>query len=483
MKSSRTPILVAIAALGVTLAILSKSALSDDAHITMRIVRHALEGDGLRYNLGDTSVQPATSPLNLIVMLAVSFLASLIVGGTEASVLLAPTIISCVSLPALGLAAYLLMAGDKKVSVAAAAASAVLMCVPISLSTAGLETMMSMALCMGAILACREHKFRAMGWLLGLAFLARHDAVILAGILYFLMWRETTQNESGKPITALVGFLAIIAPWVIFSLLYYGVATPTTLESKAAQGGTAYWPAWYPTQLGKWLTVYFFHSPILLSIFSVLAVGGVLGALWKRTRASSAVLIFAIYQFVVFAAYSAMRMPDYHWYFVPYGVTVVLLAGWLLSMLERPFAKPFTAAGLGVVSIAAVFAITFGSLPHEGSVWASYREAGRYLEEHPPQQAVGLMEIGIIGFYAPSVRVFDFAGVATLEQAARVSQNAANTWLDYPSVADVVVIRGVEHPLEPDFDDRFTDLYEHEWTGTPSAAFPNGLQVWRLKGG
>jgi hypothetical protein len=191
---------------------------------------------------------------------------------------------------------------------------------------------------------------------------------------------------------------------------------------------------------------------------------------------------FAGYQVLVFAAYSAMRMPDYHWYFVPYGITLVVLAGWWLAMLERPLPRQQMAAAVSVVAIVAVFATTFKSLPSEGSVWASYREVGRYLEIHPPDQAAGLMEIGIIGFYAPGVRVFDFAGVATLEQAARVSQNAANNWLDDPSVADAVVIRGVNHPLEPDFDDRFESLYEHEWTGTPSAAFPNGLQVWRLKG-
>lgn len=481
MKSGRTPILIALAVLGIVLAILARTAVSDDAHITMRIVRHALEGDGLRYNAGDAGVQPATSPLNLMAMLLVSFAASLFGVGAEAAVLLAPTIIACVALPAFGFAAYMLMAGDKQVSVVAAAAAAFAMCVPISLSTAGLETLMSIALCISAILAFRYRKFPAMGWLLGFAFLARHDAVILAGILYFLYWREVRGDKAAKPLNALIGFLAVIAPWVIFSLLYYGVATPTTLESKAAQGGTAYWPAWYPTQLGHWLWVYFWQISVLAILFTALAIGGVLGALWKRTRASLCVLVFALYQLLVFAAYSAMGMPDYHWYFVPYGFTIVVLAGWWLAMLERPLPRQRLVAAASVMAMIAVFAATYSSLPKAGAVWASYREVGRYLEKSPPQTAAGLMEIGIIGFYAPSVRVFDFAGVATLEQAARVAQNAAHTWLDDPSVADVVVTRGVNHPLEPDFDDRFESLYQHEWTGTPSAAFPNGLQVWRLK--
>ena len=476
----RLPVLLALTVAGMVFAVAARHAISDDAHITMRVVRHALEGDGLRYNVGDAGVQPATSPLNLLVLLAVSAAISLFGVGVESAVLNAPMIVGFVTLPAFGCAMYLLMCGDKRTSLIAAVAATFAMGIPISLATMGLETLMSMALCMGALIAFRSRRYSAMGWLLGLAFLARHDAVILAGILYFLFWRETRSINAAKPLNALIGFLAVVAPWVIFSLLYYGVATPTTLESKAAQGGTAYWPAWYPTKLGYWLEIYFFGSMALVAVFAILGVAGVLGALWKRTRAAQCVLAFAVYQLLVFAAYSAMGMPDYHWYFVPYATTLVLLGGWWLAMIvgNAPWERSTIAGVVGAIGVCAAMA---PQAPGQGDVWASYREVGRYLEKNPPRTAAGLMEIGIIGFYAPSVRVFDFAGVATLEQARRVSENAAHTWLDDPTVADVVVIRGAGHPLEPDFDDRFESLYVHEWTGTPSAPFPNGLQVWRLR--
>jgi hypothetical protein len=319
-----------------------------------------------------------------------------------------------------------------------------------------------------------------MGWLLGLAFLARHDALILAGILFLLYYREAKQDSSAKPLLKVAGFLAIVAPWVVFSLVYYGVATPTTLQSKAAQGGTAYWPAWYPMQTGHWLQFYFLGSAVVMWLLVVLGAGGVLGALWKRTRASACVLVFAAHHFLVLVAYSVVRMPDYHWYFVPYGIALIALAGWWLSMLAPPL-RPLPILAASIAGIGAALGLLAPRAPGESDVFLAYREAGRYLEQHPPATAAGFMEIGIIGFHAPSVRVFDFAGIATLEQAERVSQNAAHTWLDNPSVADSVIIRGVDHPLEPDFDDRFESLYELEWTGEPTASFPNGLQVWRLK--
>jgi arabinofuranosyltransferase len=476
----RLPILLSLCAAGLTFAILSRNAMSDDAHITMRIVRHALEGDGLRYNVGDSGVQPATSPLNLLFLLVISGLLTLFGVGVEQAVLTAPMLVACLALPAFGCAMYLLMCGDRRFSFAAAIVATIAMGIPISLQTMGLETILSMALCMAAVIAYRGNQFAPMGWLLGLAFLARHDAVIFAGILYFLYWRESRSKPDAKPLNALIGFLAIVGPWVIFSLLYYGAATPTTLESKAAQGGTAYWPAWYPTKLGHWLQVYFAGSPALVAVASIAAVCGAVVAIWKRTRAAMSVLLFALYQFLVFAAYSVMRMPDYHWYFVPYGITVLLLAGYGISLLTANFNyKGATAASVLGIAIATIALAQHA--PSAGGPWSAYREVGRYLESNPPAKAAGLMEIGIIGFYAPSVRVFDFAGVATLEQAERVSRNEAHGWLDDPSVADVVVIRGVEHPLEPDFDDRFESLYRHEWTGTPTEVFPNGLQVWRLR--
>lgn len=474
-------ILVSLAVLGIAVAIAAKNAASDDAHITMRVVRHALEGDGLRYNAGDMGVQPATSPLNLLLLLLISGALGIFGIATEAAVITAPCVLAAFALPMLGACAYMLMLGDKRSSLMAAAASAFLISVPISLGTMGLETILSMALCIGAVLAYRHNKLPLMGWLLGLAFLARHDAAILAVILYFLVWRNSKKSEPVNVLAAAIGFLAVAAPWLIFSLLYYGVATPSTLESKAAQGGTVYWPAWYPTMLWHWMKVYFLGSPVFAGLAIFAAAAGTLRAVWKRTRGSEAMLIFLAYQFLVFAAYSMMQMPDYHWYFVPYGMAIVVACGWLLASLEELRLSENTAAVASVAIVVAVGALMFPKAPTAGPVWESYREVGRYLEQHPPKTAAGLMEIGIIGFYAPSVRVFDFAGVATLEQAARVSQNSANTWLDDPSVADVVVIRGVDHPLEPDFDERFESLYKHEWTSAPSAAFSSGLQVWRLK--
>jgi len=474
------PVLIFLTALGIVAAVLARSSITDDAHITMRIVRHALEGQGLRYNAGDMGVQPATSPLNMILLLVVSWVLSLVGVPVESAVVLSTTAIGCIALPALGFAGYLLMSGDKGQSILAGASTAFLMCTPLLLGTLGLETMLSMALCLAAILAYRYKALGAMGWLLGLAFLARHDAAILAGILYFLVWRESRAGSEISAASGLVGFLVVIAPWLLFSLVYYGVTAPTTLQSKAAQGGTAYWPAWYPTLFWPWMKTYFLGSGLFAAVAITAGSLGVVRAIWKRTRAAQAILLFLAYQVLVFATYSVLRMPDYHWYFVPYGIALVIAIGWLLASFEETRLSPNAFAAISVIIIAIVGGVVLSQRTVSTGPWQSYREVGRYLESHQPETAAGLMEIGIIGYYAPSVRVFDFAGIATLEQARRVAESRASDWLDDPGVADVVVTRGVRHPLEPDFDERFESLYELEWTSSATEAFPKGLQVWRL---
>src|SRR5688572_4834676 len=102
-------ILVSLAVLGIVFAIAARNAASDDAHITMRIVRHALEGEGLRYNAGDMGVQPATSPLNLLLLLLISSALGMFGLATEAAVITAPCVLAAFALPMLGTCAYLLM--------------------------------------------------------------------------------------------------------------------------------------------------------------------------------------------------------------------------------------------------------------------------------------------------------------------------------------------------------------------------------------
>jgi hypothetical protein len=200
----------------------------------------------------------------------------------------------------------------------------------------------------------------------------------------------------------------------------------------------------------------------------------------KRRRADGKpVLVMLSFAALHFAAYSLLNVPDYHWYFAPYAVFLLVAAGYAVSRWKM---KSLVAdAAIAVAGVAAVCFVAFPKAPRAEERFELYKEAGQYIAAHPPRNALGLMEIGIVGFFAPRVRVFDFSGIVTPEQIDRVKRSAANEWLTDPNSADKVLIRAAKHPLEPDFDPRFPDLYRLEWKTTTSPMFPNGLQIWELE--
>lgn len=453
--------------------------MSDDAFITMRIARHALEGHGLHFNAGETGVQAATSPLNLLLVTGIAWVMSVFGASAEAAVLAAPGVVGLFAVPLLGIGIYLLCCARGSASPFAFLAGAFVCVNGFVLSTVGLETILFCALMAFAALAYVRERLIVMGILLGLCFLARHDAGILAALFIGAVYFSRGFPKSAA-LASVLPFIAVAGPWLVFSALYFGTTVPTTLQSKLAQGGTAYWPAHYYDMLWPRMSDAFF-SPVVAGFVLALAAIGVYRAFRDKSKHGTAVLLLFAYSVLHVLAYSLMRLPDYHWYFVPYAVVIVILAGYGLCSIVS-FSMPAPASAFAAMVLGAgVYFLMRSQVPVLDPRHDDYKAVADYLNQNPPKEAVGLMEIGIIGFYAPDVRVFDFSGIVTPSQIPNVHSNAATAWLENPSVADKVVIRAEKHPLEPDFDPRFANLYEPEWKAPPSSLFKNGLQVWRLR--
>jgi arabinofuranosyltransferase len=474
---------IAVALVGVIAAWHSRMAMSDDAFISMRIVRNALEGHGLHFNAGESGVQAATSPLNLLMMIGLGAIGHLFGASIEDAVLAAPGALLMLALPAMGLGLLRLCSGRSGASPAGVIVAAAAALCPLVVATCGLETVLLMALVLWALHAYSLNRWTLCGTLLGLAILARHDAIILAVLVLASTWAASRgAGTDARPalMQLLTPTVLVLGPWLAFSALYFGETVPTTLQSKLAQGGTIYWPGPYYAQTWGWLEAIFWGQPLVAAGICLLGAAGAYRAVGNRREpASRSTLLLIGFLTLQFAAYSLMRLPDYHWYFVPYAIGILAAAGYCLTGL-LPARSPFV-AGASVVALGAAMAAV-PHLPMEDERLVPYREVAHHLATAPPVTAVGLMEIGMIGFFAPRVRVFDFGGIVTPSQSERIRGNDASGWLENPSVADVVVVRGDPHQLlEPFFDTRFEKLYSHEWTSPPSKAFPGGLQVWRLK--
>ncbi len=467
MKKNILFVFLAIAAVAV--AVKAKDSAGDDAFITLRVAQNALLGKGLHFNATEPAVQVCTSPLNLILTTAIAFVTSKFGVSITESCQLSPFIISLFAIPILLFGTMRLISpkltGDFGIAGATLALLGTLL-----LSTIGLETILFLAFCVWSLVFLETEKYLSMGIALGLAFLSRHDALILLFlILIYLMFFKKPENGI---IPVLGPIILIVAPWLLFSAVYYGQTVPSTLKSKLAQGGSIYWPE--PFYSGFWNSMVsnFWNSSTAAGVASFLAILGLAFAFKQKQTNLIFLFIFAITHF---AAYSILRLPQYHWYYVPYIVIISIFAGIAVNQLCKNinFSAWLATAGL-------IFGVLL-SKPEMDSRFVPYKEAGEYLNQNPPTYSVGMMEIGIVGFFAPKAKIFDFSGLATLSQIESVREGRAAKWLDNPQNVDKVLIRGEMHPLEPDIRSSFKSKYLLEKSFPPSPQFKNGLQIWKLQ--
>jgi hypothetical protein len=475
-----TPLLVV--GTGIVAAWQTQSAMSDDAFILLRVVRHWLEGEGPHYNPGMPPVQVVTSPLNLILTALVAFAGRLVGLPNDSAPIVAAQILHIVWTPLLLLSVYLLVLGGRRTAAAilGGAVGAAVAFFPAVYFTSGMETTMALALACFSLVAFQARRWALCSALLGLAFLARHDALLLAVIVTLLYAkREQTEDRFSAALSFATPFVLVVAPWLVASLLLYHSTTPETLAAKMAQGGTPYWPE--PFYSGFSFFATWFNGAAFAWVAVVVAFVGLALAWRSRSAWAMGVWLLVMYHALHLLAYSMLGVPPYHWYYVGYGVTIGALVGAAVSCLRLPPFITWFAWGIPALTLYSAWDRLAGPWHSDADRYPYYRPVGEYLSKHPPERSVGLMEIGVIGYYAPAVTVFDFGGIATPSQRDRIARADATAWLGTDEAPDVVVIRGERHPLEPDFHPDFEKYYRHETTLDGGKAFEHGLQVWRRK--
>jgi hypothetical protein len=196
----------------------------DDAYITFRYARNLLEGHGFVYNSGER-VLGTTTPLYTLLLAGLA----LVTGWRDF-----PTLAMAVNALA-GATAVLILcdlgrrfSGQRAVGGAAALLWAV---APFSVTFAsgGMETDLAIALILAAFLA---HLANRSGWMAccaALAFLARPDTVIATGPLFLDLWLARRRF----PWRAAAITLGLLAPWLLFSSLYFGSPITASIGAKS----------------------------------------------------------------------------------------------------------------------------------------------------------------------------------------------------------------------------------------------------------
>lgn len=295
-----------------------------------------------------------------------------------------------------------------------------------NLEMLGAETMAVAALVPWGVLCALRGRPALGGLLLAAATLCRLDAALAFGPLALaLLWRDRR-----AALRAAVAFGLPVALYLGSITAVFGDVRPNTLGAKQSENSAAL-PS-YSAQEWGWLERSLPAPGTALAALTLAA--GALGVALFRPRATFSGSPEVLTAVVIGAwlvghelAYRVVGVPFAPWYHVPaVNALVALAAGSALALgqgLTRRFPAPLrstAAISLAALVLLAVFRpgaflIASWRKPPDPR-FVAFRTLGEHLAREAPSGAtVAALEIGVLGVFAPNLRVLDLGGLVCPE--------------------------------------------------------------------
>lgn len=327
---------------GCVVAFRSRGSMVDDAGILGRYAERIAAGDGWTYNDGDRT-NGASAALYTMLLAAASLVGVDVLDAARAIGILAAG--ACAALVA--------HVGGRVSGLVAAVVGPLLLITWVYFqqqATSGMESALAAALGMAVVAALLHDRDTLAGVLLGLALLNKLDAGLLAVAVAIAVL--VVRRRPPWRIAAISA--AIVAPWLLFSTLYFGSPLPHSFTQKAS--GTTVNPAYVVDR--TWVLDHLWETDAAL--IAVLALGAlVLVPGWVTDRAPAAVAVTTavVWPIAHGLAFSVLDLGDgYSWYLVVLCPPIALAAGITLGELARRITPRWLgpAVVVGVVVLAVV---------------------------------------------------------------------------------------------------------------------------------
>jgi len=431
----------------------------DDAYITFRYARNLLEGNGFVYNPGE-QVLGTTTPLYTSLLAGLAF-----ISGTRDFPALATFVNALAGMVSILLLYHLgcSFSGRKKVGAAVALLWAV---APygVAFTIGGMETELTIALLVAASLAYLNGYDRAMAALSALAFLARPDTVILTGLLWLgliLKRRRIPWREAGIA-------LVLLAPWLIFSILYFGSPFPHSIAAKSVAyrlpGEAAF------VRLLQHYATPFFEQNLLppagvFIAFILYCALCVISAIYAFLRDPHSWPLIA-YPFIYFAVFAVANPLLFRWYLslpVPFYFLLIITGAWKLihdvcSVIAKQKSESISRLAFALlILVALILTLNAWELqPDHGPVrpapemaWFKlellYAQSADIIQQYAqPGDTLGAGDIGVLG-YRTGLRVLDTVGLITPETSRYYPADPAIYAINYAIPAELMLA------LDPDY--------------------------------
>lgn len=447
----------------------------DDALITLKFDKNLADGFGLVHNLGDGHVQGFTSALSVLVPMP----GELITAGGGLF------LIRLVSLAGFVIAAVYANRICRELKVGPWPVGFILAYLALDQSqvffgVAGMETQIAVGVLLAGIYYVLVEDYTKCGVFFALALLARPDFILWVVPAYaFLVVHNRHLALRAGLICA-----GILAPWVIFTTIYYGSPIPNTISAKAATFGPVFpsltdiggWISFLGDQFSRhsqeWrvLAPFYERAPVvgvpwaewLLETISLTVVGlALIGAAstWRRASwrpAIAFVVLYGLYKVIY------LTFGYFEWYGVPPLAVLFILAGIGLDRLAKFVARllagriTITAARLAVVPaalLAFVYAFQLRSMiPQEAAIQHKIEDKvrvplGKYISrEVRTGQTLTSESSGYVGYYT-NATLYDWPGLESTSVVDAIREANAG-WYKHSKVgpSTPMVVAYLMHP-------------------------------------
>lgn len=477
----------------------------DDSFITFRYSRNLVNGEGFVYNPGVRTLG-TTTPLYALTMAGAAF-----VTQGENFPWYALVINSLADAANAALLFWLVRRATGSLS-PAVVIGLLWAVAPLSVTFAvsGMETSVNILWMLAAFAAFLDDRRWWVGVFAGLGLLTRPDAALW--ILPLGLWQlAESLRERRIPWQTWLGGALTIAPWVIFSVWYFGSPLPNSLGAKTVAynvepfGALQAMTIYYTSPFLDFDTVGSLRSVIIgMVLYPTL---NLLALIYLRRR-EPRLIAFLLYPWLYFAVFAVVNPLMFRWYFLPPMPAWIFGAVVGVWSLAAPLAARLNAERVVYPAVAALMLGWWGFLslnhwtltpthgpsnPAPAAAWHElelhYQEIGTQLHDEfgvTPETRVASADIGAIGYFSGAT-IVDTVGLVTPElseyypfdPAIRVDdQNYAvppalilDTQPEYFVTMEAFVRQGLQQT--PAFIDNYTLVRE-----IPTGYYGTGVQLY-----
>lgn len=403
--------------LGAVVTYLNKGFRVDDALIYYRYIENFINGDGLVYNIGE-KFNGLTSPLYIYISIGISSLtretvtSQLVFNG---ALLTGTSIVAVLIFKKLGMenAGFIF--------------SLILITSKYFYFVFGMETNMFIFFAMLSIYFYVNKSFLALSISGALLLMTRGEGIfLLATLMYFILKEDRNKLKYYYLIPFAAAFISLIA----INYLYYNQIFPHTLTAKIAQGKSGLWGPNSFLLGAEYLKIMFNSQPFYILFLVIALMIGIIFSYRKRI-----IIIFCFYSFLITIFYTALNIPNYHWYYSP-----IFLAFYaVISFGIIKLASVIDFSSHKIRSVLIIITFMYAAITHLETVRllrnerpnVNYTFIGEWFRYNtPPETKIAAVEIGHIGWYSKRY-IIDILGLTNPFNADFVGRREFDKWFEF----------------------------------------------------